>query len=815
MGKLRVASILIFLALLSSAGSQTSFPSYYQRTSWLGTPPVLLTYGLLGYGNPAMARFADNEIMGFWQQSFLSTTNGTQSLQNWLLISAFQGILFSMEHHPLGNGTAYRSYKLGIGGGSNRLGYGISYQWFTGTTAFRPVTRFGILYRPGNFLSLGLQGSWSPSSGEQEAVVEGGIRPFGSPLLTLGGDVQITRTPGTFGISTQYSVSAMLQPVSGISLWGRYFPENDKTFFVGMTLDGGFSSILGHLSGASGTPTDELTRTVGIRFGSYTQPSLDQLILKGKAYTALHLKGTVPYLNYQWYPKSKSPRFLKILQTIRSAAADQRIQLIALNLSGTVISPELGWEIRRELEQFKASGKKVLVYIDNASLSLYHLASVADYLLMDPEGQIEMMGLALSRTYFKHTLEKLGLGFEEHRFFKYKSALESYARDRMSDADREQLQAYLDDWYALIRSDVSKGRDLSPAQFDAIVNDKALVLAREAQTLGLVDTLVRWSAVDEWVKQHVDDGLQYLPASMVEDVAASPRGWETRPVIAVVYGLGICAMDEGIRARYLEQVFLKLRNRSDVKAVVFRVDSPGGDPMASDVVAAAIARCREKKPVIISQGQVAGSGGYWISMNGTKIVAGPNTVTGSIGVIGGWLWDKGFAARLGMSSDHVQVGRHADLLTGVRLPVLGIQIPTRNLTEAEKARLKTVYFSIYDTFVAKVSKGRSIPEKRVREIAEGRIYSGVDGKAVQLVDEIGTLMDAIDLAKELAGISSHQPVKIVEFPAHMGTFKLPSFSLNIRSQVTADPTLRLISFLARFNGKPLPLLLPGYYPAAQ
>jgi len=325
MGKLRVVSMLIFLSLLSSGGSQTSFPSYYQRTSWLGTPPVLLTYGMLGYGNPAMARFADNEIMGFWQQSFLSTTNGTQSLQNWLLISAFQGILFSMEHHQNINMPAYRSYQLGFGGGSNRLSYGIGYQWFTGNTVFQPVARIGVLFRPGNFLSVGLQGSWSPSSGDQEAVVEGGIRPFGSSLFTLGGDVQITRTPGASGISTQYSVSAMLQPVSGISIWGRYFPENDKTFFVGMTLDGGFSSILGHLSGASGTPTDELTRTVGIRFGSYTQPSLDQLILKGKAYTALHLKGTVPYLNYQWYPKSKSPRFLKILQTIRAAAEDQRV----------------------------------------------------------------------------------------------------------------------------------------------------------------------------------------------------------------------------------------------------------------------------------------------------------------------------------------------------------------------------------------------------------------------------------------------------------------------------------------------------------
>ncbi len=799
------------LLFIGDAHTQIGFPSFYQRTSWLGLPPALLSYGMLGYGNPAMAHFTDNELMAFWQQAFHPTNRGIRTVQNWLLVSAVKGFLFSMEQLRNPNNHVYRQYRVGFAGGTDRLSYGLAYGWFTGTTQYQPVWSGGILYRPGRYLSVGLQGNWSPTTQEQEWVVEGGLRPFGSPVITLGGDFQVLRARGN-NLETQYSLAAIVQPVPGISVWARYFPQNDQSFFVGLTLNAGNSTLLGHFSGASGTPTDQLTRTLGIRVGSYFQPSLDQVVLKGKAYTALHIKGWVPYLKYQWFPRSQSPRFLEILQTIRSAAEDSRIQLLALNLSGAAISPELGWEIRRELERFQAHGKKVVIYIDMASISLYHLASVADYLLMDPEGQIELMGLALSRTYFKHTLEKLGLGFEEHRYFKYKSAMEKYARDRMSDADREQLLAYLEDWYTLIRTDVSGGRGLTPKQFDELVNEKALIMAREALKLGLVDTLVRWSKLDEWLKKEVDGSLHYLPASMVAEVAASARGWESRPVIAIVYGLGICAMDEGIRARYLEKVFLQLRNRPEVKAVVFRVDSPGGDPMASDVVAAAISRCREKKPVIISQGQVAGSGGYWISMNGDKIVAGPNTVTGSIGVIGGWLWDKGFGSRLGMSSDHVQIGEHADLLTGVQVPFIGVEIPTRNLTPEEKVRLKTIYLSLYDTFVAKVSKGRSIPEERVREIAEGRIYSGVDGQAVQLVDSIGTLMDAISWAKELAHIPASQSVKLAEYPATLGKFKLPSLNLSLQSEHNTSAITEWIRFLANHNGKPLPVLLPGYYP---
>ncbi len=804
--------LLALVFITTSLTAQTTFPSYYQETGWSGLPTLLLPGGLQGMVNPAQAYWADGGLMGFWQQYYLPQGNTTVARQNWLLISGLRGFSLASGQLNATPDNQYRFFQVALATGTAHLSYGIAYQWFTGPTDFKPAVKLGFISRPSRHLSFGLHTTWQLDAKEHQWVVEGGFRPLGSPVLTLGGDVQVTKPTGADQLDFQYSVAALLQPVTGMGIWARYLATDDPTVTVGLSLNFGYTGLAGHFSGTRNTPSDQYTRTASIRIGKYIAPSLDQVFLKEVAYTAIHLKGSVAYLDYEWFPRSPTPRFLEVLRTIEAAGHDPRIALLALNLSGAVLSPEMAWEIRRELQRLQQQGKKVLVYIDNASLTLYHLASVADYLLMDPNGQIEMLGLALSRTYFKHTLEKLGLGFEEHRYFKYKSALESYARDHMSQADSLQLQAYLNDWYNLIRQEISEGRDLSPEQFDALVNEKALLLAQEAFQLQLVDTLKRWSAVEDWLRHNVDKGLKYLPPRMVLDAADDETPWGPRPKIAVVYGLGVCAMDEGIRARYLERVFLALRNRADVAAVVFRVDSPGGDPMASDVVAQAIQQCRENKPVVISQGQVAASGGYWISMNGDKIVAGPNTVTGSIGVIGGWLWDNGFADRLGMSSDHVQVGTHADLTVGVRLPLLGIQIPTRNLTADEKNRLKSIYLSIYDEFVAKVSRGRHIPEKQVRQIAEGRIYSGIAGQEVQLVDTIGTLLDAIREAKHLAGIAPDQPVTLVEYPKSLGKIRLPSLSLGIHNQLTTDPSLQLVQFLARHNGKPLPLLLPGYYP---
>jgi len=271
-------------------------------------------------------------------------------------------------------------------------------------------------------------------------------------------------------------------------------------------------------------------------------------------------------------------------------------------------------------------------------------------------------------------------------------------------------------------------------------------------------------------------------------------------------------MYSGIQARKLEQVFKQLEKADDVKAVVFRVDSPGGEIIPSDLVAEALKKCSAKKPVIVSQGQVAGSGGYWISMYGDTIVAAPNTVTGSIGVIGGWLYDNGFGEKLGMSGDFVKRGAHADFLFPITLPLLGLPIPARNLTTAEREKVEEYIKEAYETFVVKVAAARNMPVDEVRKIAEGHFYSGVDGKKIGLVDEIGGLFTALAIARQKAGLKPDQEVDIQEIPKSKGLFAFPEFSSPIKQSLEKDLTFEYIRLLSKNPGQPLMMMEPGSYP---
>jgi protease-4 len=420
----------------------------------------------------------------------------------------------------------------------------------------------------------------------------------------------------------------------------------------------------------------------------------------------------------------------------------------------------------------------------------YHLASVADRVVLDPEGIVMLPGYLMGRTYVKNALEKLGLGFEEWRFFKYKSAVETFSRDSMSDADREQRFDITKDVYDTVRSEITVSRKKDTATFDKWVNDTAIFNPQEALKMGLVDTLGRWEDVKDVIAGLEGEKKAYIGTEALEDNMYPSLLWGEDPKIAIVYGLGECAMDQGINARKLEKVFSSLREDRGVKAVVFRVDSPGGDGMASDVVAEALRKCAEKKPVIVSQGDVAGSGGYWISMYGTKIYALPTTITGSIGVIGGWLWDAGLGEKLGHTSDHVQVGEHADLGFGYRILLSGPMIPKRNLTDWERERMKTEILGFYDGFVSKVAKGRNMSEEEVRKIGQGHVYSGTRGKEIGLVDEIGGLEAAIAAARDAAGISKDETIELIELP------KMPAFNLGALNPLRSP----IKALLSRFGG---------------
>jgi protease-4 len=281
-------------------------------------------------------------------------------------------------------------------------------------------------------------------------------------------------------------------------------------------------------------------------------------------------------------------------------------------------------------------------------------------------------------------------------------------------------------------------------------------------------------------------------------------------------------MDQGINARASSKAIRRLRENRNVKAVVMRADSPGGDPLASDVVAGELRALKKaKKPILVSQGRVAGSGGYWISMDADTIMTTPFTVTGSIGVIGGWVWDDGFGKKYGFSSDHVQVGKSADLLGGIRLPILGVTLPARNLSDKERNWMKTTFEELYDDFTRKVASARGLDVARVRELGEGRIYMGRPAVENRLVDRIATLDETIAAAKRAAGIPENRKVRIVEYPKP-GLFKVPFFGSGIfgggatfGSRTPSDPVSVDLSYEARVlqgildePGRPL-LLTPG------
>jgi len=799
----KIVSTIVLLLVLHTLANPQPIPTYYSTSRFLFTSPGVFQEGLLGFVNPAnltMLKTFDSRVM--W------STEGTniRSVRDWGVFAGTHHFGFGALRQKIGTWEV-TNYRTGASFGNYGNAFGLSYSWSTANGSPWLPENFittGWLSRPNSYLSIGLVGNFSTQSKARQGIADIGLRPFGTDLITLFADAAV-RT-GQKIKDVPWSTGAVVRIARGINLTGRYF--NDKTFTLGLSIDFGNSGMAQQAHFYS--DRKHSYNIYSLRTGAFRK-SLFTNLFKKKIVVPFNLRGKVDYNKYTLFDKS-THRFMDILNDIRDAAADPRVGAIAINLSDASIRPEHAWELREELSRFREKGKQVYVFIDNGDMTTYHLASVADKIILDPEGMILLEGFRLGRTYFKGTLEKLGLGFDEWRFFKYKSAYESYSRDKMSDADREQRQDYVDDWYELVRGDVCASRHFNPEKFDDLVDKQTLFMPSLALEQNLVDTLGRWSDVDNILKKLAGKKWLKVPHTFLMANTMQRSKWGEPAKIAVVYGLGECAMDTGIKARWLERVFLKLAKNKSIRAVVFRVDSPGGEVMASDLVAEALKKCSEKKPIIISQGQVAGSGGYWISMYGDTIVAGPNTVTGSIGVIGGWIWDKSLSKKLGLSSDLVQRGAHADIGFGATLPLLGVQVPARNLTPEERSMIEKMIKDMYDNFVGKVAKGRHMPEEKVKEIAQGHFYSGVKGKEIGLVDEIGGIVTAIAIAREKIGLKPDEEIELIEIPKSKGLFNMQFGLPSLETKIANDPVIRYLRLATRNPYRPLMMMLPGSYP---
>ena len=772
-------ALLLLLCLLPL--SAQAFAPYASRSEFLLTPPGSLGTGLQGYANPALLSYAQGlEATLAW--------SGAPD-QQWGLFSGFHRLGFAVIHQQ------ETRYHFSLGAGDRRLSTGLGYGWSTGGQA--QLWMLGVLLRPLPQLSLSSVVVASPSLRARELSGDLSLRPWGDERLTLFADG--ARASRRAGGPPAWSMGVALSLRPGLTLTGRYF--DNHTLSLGLRLGLGQATV--HTQSRFDRDGQHAYGVYAVELGAYRQSALHDRVSPRRQYLELNLEGPVKHRRFALFDPGHTLR--ELLELIQRAAQDPQIGGLVIDVAGMRANPEMAWELRQQLRQFRGAGKKVVIYLERPSLAEYHFASVADHLVLDPAGELGLEGMVAGQTYFKGVLDQLGIGFDEWRLFPYKSLYETYTRQDMSSAEREQLQALLADNYRLVMGEIGEARRLAPGILDSLMNQQAFFLPSEALTAGLVDRLGRWDERDQVVEE-LEGRARTLRVPEDYPLPQDPT-WGEPQRIALIYALGLCDLEEGIEARQLAEEIAEVRDDPRIVAVVLRVDSPGGDPLAGDLVAEAVRKCREEKPVVVSQGSVAASGGYQLSMNGSAILAAPNTITGSIGVIGGWLYNAGLKEKLGLTTDKVQEGRHADLGFGATLPLLGLSLPDRNLDPEEQARAERAIRAVYDSFVAAVAQGRGRSPAAIDSVAQGRVWSGTAALAAGLVDRLGGLQASLDLAKEQAGLLADETVQVLEFPRKPllnPAFLRPSL---MQSGLGRRAGLQLLQFRLEHNGRPL-LLLP-------
>ena len=460
----------------------------------------------------------------------------------------------------------------------------------------------------------------------------------------------------------------------------------------------------------------------------------------------------------------------RILESIHCAATDNRIKGIYLNLGdiqGTFGGLATTKEIRDALEEFKESGKFIYSYSNLGYSQLsYYLATVADRIYVNPETPLVLTGLSSGVTFYKEALDKLGVQAEIVKVGKFKSAVEPYISTEMSDANREQVKRYLDSTWEHIVGTISESRGIPADSINALADRVDFYTTEQMKEAGYFDNVVYEDEMIEILKTECGlEGHQKLPQILLTDYQHAPEVALQRPFaaekIAVVYAQGSIGMEQSAKAigPELAQTLRKVREDKSVKAIVLRVNSPGGSALTSDIIWREVDLAKEEKPVIVSMGDVAASGGYYISCAADTIVAEPTTLTGSIGIFGMFFsGEKLIEDKLGIHTEVVNTNAHSDFGGSFPLPV---PISGRSLTAYEHKVLQNYVSQGYETFLSRVMAGRGMGHDELDAIAQGRVWTGADALELGLVDVLGGLEDAIDIAAEKAGLENYA---IAEYP---------------------------------------------------
>ena len=457
-----------------------------------------------------------------------------------------------------------------------------------------------------------------------------------------------------------------------------------------------------------------------------------------------------------------------ILSSIQKAKENENIKGIYLQASSLGTSYASLQEIRNALLDFKESGKFVVAYADSYTQGLYYLSSAADKVLLNPKGMIEWRGIASAPLFYKDLLQKIGVEMQVFKVGTYKSAVEPFIATEMSPANREQVTAFITSIWGQVTEGVSASRNI-PVDSLNVYADRMLMFypSEESVRCGFADTLIYRNDVRNYLKKLVeideDDNLPIVGLSDMMNVKKNVPKDKSGNIVAVYYASGeitdypsSATSEDGIVGSKVIRDLRKLKDNDDVKAVVLRVNSPGGSAFASEQIWHAVKELKTKKPVIVSMGDYAASGGYYISCVADTIVAEPTTLTGSIGIFGIIPNVKGLTDKIGLSYDVVKTNKYADFGNIMR-----------PFNEDERSLLQMMITEGYDTFVSRCAEGRHMTKEAIEKIAEGRVWTGETAKKLGLVDELGGIDKALDIAVAKAGIEGYT---VVSYPAKQDFF---------------------------------------------
>jgi len=678
----------------------------------------------------------------------------------------------------------YRKYTLASGMKlANGFYWGSSYSWFGSRhKEYDKLSswKIGLIARPFEFLSLGavvkdlnrpkFLGKKTDISFDYGLAV----RPL-KDRLTLSVDASLSEKEKLE--DAVYRFRAEVEPLDGFIVSGDV--DDEGNFGIG-----GRINLPNFGVGSYHAITKDYDFNQGIIYASLTEDRYRTRLQRRNNFVELKLSGEIVEENTRVgiFGKGK-PAMMDLLKMISRAKEDKSIRGILLRIDGLDLGLAKVQEIREAILDFRTSGKKVIAFMEMGGNKEYYLATAADKIVLLPTGYLDLTGLEAEVTFYKGTLEKLGIVADLEHIGDYKTASDLLTQDKMSPAHREVVNFLLDDIYDQITTQIAEERGWTKEETKSKI-DQGPFTASEAKKADLVDTLLFYDQMDDLIKQIVGKRPHQVDYQSYQQRSYYKYSWTIPPKIAVIFATGLIGSGESGRnfllgdymgSETISQAIRKAREDKTIKAIIFRVDSGGGSGIASDVILREIINTKGKKPFIVSMSDVAGSGGYWISCAADTILSMPGTYTGSIGVISGKPSLEGLYQKIGFSKETVKRGKHADFFT-----------TTRKFNDEEREVLKRHNQEFYSDFVRKVAEGRRMSEAEVDSLGRGRVWTGRQAKENGLVDMLGGLNLALAIAKEKAGIPQDKEVEIVTLPERKFSLSLGlgtalSSSLDLKS----------------------------------